>query len=213
MRNPGIPYFPLDCQLDEKFQLIEAEFGLKGFAVVVKLLQRIYGINGYYCEWTNDIELLFSMQIGEGRNFVSDIVQRALERGIFSSEMYEKYHILTSNGIQKRYLAAVGRRKNTELDERYVIVPATHGGEDVDSFGENVNIFEENVDISTQRREKKRKEKKSKEEERKEFVVDNFKNPQPILSEAERQEKLRRIRANLKKSANEFYKTHERTGD
>ena len=50
-------------------------------------------------------------------------------------------------------------------------------------------------------------------EERKEFVVDNFKNPQPILSEAERQEKLRRIRANLKKSANEFYKTHERTGD
>ncbi len=39
----GIPYFPLDCELDSKFELIEAEFGLQGFAVVVKLLQRIYG--------------------------------------------------------------------------------------------------------------------------------------------------------------------------
>ena len=35
----GIPYFPLDCELDSKFELIEAEFGLQGFAVVVKLLQ------------------------------------------------------------------------------------------------------------------------------------------------------------------------------
>ena len=42
--------------------------------------------------------------------------------------------------------------------------------------------------------------------------VDNF-APTPIPNEADRQEKLRRLRANLKNSANEFYKTHERTGD
>ena len=30
----GIPYFPLDCELDSKFELIEAEFGLQGFAKV-----------------------------------------------------------------------------------------------------------------------------------------------------------------------------------
>lgn len=33
----GIDYFPLDVSLDDKFELIEAEFGLTGFAVVVKL--------------------------------------------------------------------------------------------------------------------------------------------------------------------------------
>ena len=66
MASAGIPYFPLECQLNEKFQLLEAEFGLKGFAVVVKLYQRIYGSHGYYCEWTTDVELLFSMQIGVG---------------------------------------------------------------------------------------------------------------------------------------------------
>ena len=140
MGTPGIPYFPLDCQLDEKFQLIEAEFGLKGFAVVVKLLQRIYGINGYYCEWTNDIELLFSMQIGEGRNFVSDIVKRAVERGVFDSEKFEQYHILTSKGIQKRYFEAVSRRKKVELIDDYLIVPATQNSKRVDNFGKNVDI-------------------------------------------------------------------------
>lgn len=51
MAKEGIEYFPLNCRLDEKFELIEAEFGLKGFAVIVKLLQRIYGEHGYYCEW------------------------------------------------------------------------------------------------------------------------------------------------------------------
>ena len=39
----GIDYFPLDVTLNDKFELIEAEFGLIGFAVVIKLLQKIYG--------------------------------------------------------------------------------------------------------------------------------------------------------------------------
>lgn len=55
----GIPFVPLDCQLDEKFDYIEAEFGLIGFAVVVKLFQRIYGGHGYYCEWNNRVATLF----------------------------------------------------------------------------------------------------------------------------------------------------------
>ena len=33
----GLDYFELDCHMDEKVELIEAEFGLKGFAVIVKL--------------------------------------------------------------------------------------------------------------------------------------------------------------------------------
>ena len=64
MAKAGIDYFPLNCRLDEKFELIEAEYGLKGFAVIVKLLQRIYGEHGYYCEWNDDIALLL-----RGRSF------------------------------------------------------------------------------------------------------------------------------------------------
>ena len=48
----GLDYFDLSCQMDDKIKLIQAEFGLKGFAVVVKLYQKIYGGHGMkmsYC--------------------------------------------------------------------------------------------------------------------------------------------------------------------
>ena len=63
----GLEFFPLDCEIDDKLELIEAEFGITGFGVVVKLWQRIYGRQGYYIEWTNEVALLFSKQIGAGR--------------------------------------------------------------------------------------------------------------------------------------------------
>lgn len=168
MASAGIPYFPLECQLNEKIQLLEAEYGLKGFAVVVKLYQRIYGSHGYYCEWTTDVELLFSMQLGEGRNFVSEIVQRAIERDIFSKPLYDKYQILTSEGIQRRYFEAVSRRKKVEVEEAYLLVPATKVPANVDILGKNVGISSKNANIFEQRKEEERKEKERRGEERKE---------------------------------------------
>ena len=159
----GIPYFPLDCQLDDKFALIEAEFGVKGFAVIVKLLQKIYGQQGYYCEFTNEIALLFSREIGLGCNVVSEIVSAAIKRGIFDKEMFEKYHILTSVGIQKRYLDAVSRRKNVKVENQYLLLKCADFPKNVCISSKNAYISEENADISKQRKEEKRKEEKSKE--------------------------------------------------
>ena len=78
MVRSGIPYFPLDVQLDSKFELIEAEFGLTGFGVVVKLFQMIYGQDGYYIEWTNEVALLFAKRIGLGGSVVSEIVEMCI---------------------------------------------------------------------------------------------------------------------------------------
>ena len=116
----GIPYFPLDVCIDDKIELIEAQFGLKGFAVIVKLYQKIYGGFGYYCEWTKDIGMLFSRRIGEDYMLVSDIVSASIKRGIFDKEMYEKYQILTSAGVQKRYFSAVSRRKQINVKNEYL---------------------------------------------------------------------------------------------
>ena len=115
MAKSGLEYFPLDVVLDDKFELIEAEFGLTGFAVIVKLFQKIYGGQGYYCEWTNEVALLFAKRIGLGGSVVSEIVAASIKRGIFSQELYDKYNILTSPGIQERYFDAVIRRKKVEV--------------------------------------------------------------------------------------------------
>lgn len=56
--------FELDCRMDEKVELIEAEFGLKGFAIIVKLYQNIYSTFGYYCEWTPEKSVLWAYRLG-----------------------------------------------------------------------------------------------------------------------------------------------------
>ena len=158
----GIPYFPLDCELDSKFELIEAEFGLQGFAVVVKLLQRIYGGEGYYCEWTKEVALLFAKRNGTGGNAVSEIVEASIKRGIFDKDMFERYGILTSKGIQLRYLKAVDRRKQVKIKKQYLLVECAILPKNVCIIEENVNIIQKNADISQQRKEEESKVKKSK---------------------------------------------------
>ena len=142
MAKEGIEFFPLQCQLDEKWELLEAEYGLKGFAVVIKILQRIYREHGYYCEWSDDIALLFARQQGivcteEKGNFVTCVVAAAVRRGIFDRQLYETCGILTSCGIQKRYLEIVRKRKAVRMEKAYLLLSAREIGENVVILGEN----------------------------------------------------------------------------
>lgn len=161
----GIDYFPLDVSLDSKFELVEAEFGLLGFAVVVKLYQRIFGSEGYYCEWTTEVALLFAKHIGLGGNAVSEILSAAIKRGIFDSNLFEKYQVLTSRGIQKRYFDIVKRRKDLQVKKEYLLVDPTQICKDVNILSENVNISIENADIPKQSKVKESKVKESKEKD------------------------------------------------
>ncbi len=67
----NLDWFMLNCQLDDKFELIESEFGITGFAVIVKLFMKIYGGEGYYCEWNDDVALVFAKRNGVGAGVVS----------------------------------------------------------------------------------------------------------------------------------------------
>lgn len=125
-RKVGLDYFELDCQLEEKIRLIQAEFGLKGFAIVVKLYQKIYGEFGYYCEWNEDSLLLFMSENGvssrDEKNLISEIVAACIRRNIFSEKIFVKYGVLTSVGVQKRYLRAVSKREEVELKKEYLLI-------------------------------------------------------------------------------------------
>ncbi len=157
--SKGISYFPLDCQLDDKFGLIEAEYGLKGFAVVVKLFQKIYGEQGYYCEWSAEVELLFSRKNGfpAGDNSVSEIVRSSIRRGIFSEEMFEKYRILTSKGIQERYFKITQRRQKIKVEPAYLLIDVIQNYKNVDIIEGNVCRKQKNVDNSQQSKVKESK--------------------------------------------------------
>ena len=150
MSSNGVKYFPLDVCIDSKLEGIENEFGIKGFAVIVKLFQRIYGQEGYYCEWNDEVMLSFATRTCLlGGSVVSEIVTSAIKRGIFDKKIHDRYGILTSKGIQERYLKITNRRKESVIKKEYLLVDCTQNSENADISSENVDIFEENADISS----------------------------------------------------------------
>lgn len=164
MADEGVKYFPLDVHMDDNVKLIEAEFGLKGFAILVKLYQKIYGV-GYYCEWTNEVALLFAHECGMSESAVSEIVSALIRRGIFDSQMFEKYHILTSEGVQKRYLQIVKRRLSVDFKKEYLLLDDASRYQNVNISSGNVCRTEENTYSFPQSKGKKSKLNKRKEEE------------------------------------------------
>lgn len=157
----GLDYFELDCHMDEKVRLIQAEYGLKGFAVFVKLLQEIYGGNGYYCEWTQDRELLFASENGlngGSLQLLRDIVSACIRRNIFSERLYKEYGVLASAGIQKQYLKATVKREVVELKKEYLLIsiPENRTNVVINSILDGINSI--SAGRNTQRRVEKSKE-------------------------------------------------------
>ena len=120
----GLDYFSLDCRLDTKLRIVIALFGLPGFAIVVMLWQRIYGEEGYYIEWNEDYGRLFALENNTDYDIVSKVVDECIKRGIFNQEKFQKYSILTSKGIQERYLMMTEKRTGIKILDEYAVLNA-----------------------------------------------------------------------------------------
>lgn len=158
----GLDYFTLDCNMNDKIKLIEAEFGIKAFAIIVKLYQKIYSERGYYCEWNEDVALLFIASLGGNsgvsKSLIDVILAASIRRGIFSEELYERYGILTSKRIQEQYFDAVSRREKVEVEKEYLLVKVCKNMVIVSNNSINVDNNDSNVDRNTQSREEKSRE-------------------------------------------------------
>jgi len=155
MKNAGIPYFPLEAVNNDAVEGLLDRYGNKGLGIYIRLLQRIYGINGYYMPYDNSIKLTLGRKLNEGYNLVDDIVHYLVQSEIFNKQLLQKFCILTSNEIQKNYLNAVKRRKTIELVKDYLLDFAIAY---VSSSTENVSINKNNVYIIGQRKENESKQ-------------------------------------------------------
>ena len=119
----GLEYFPLDVNFlyDIKVRKIIKPLGPEAIGVLVYLLAEIYKDNGYYISWNDDICFLMSDLTGIDEELIKDVVSKALEVDFFNKDKYKKYNILTSKGIQNRYVSATEKRKNTNINDDYII--------------------------------------------------------------------------------------------
>ncbi len=181
----GIDYFSFDVDFfeDEKIQFISARFGIKGEIFTIRLLTRIYRV-GYYIHWDDDAAFLFSKVAGRGEiapDLANSIVHELVKRGFFNKSLFNSFRILTSRGIQERYLKACERRKFVEVDQKYLLVDpqnfknihvltsSTHSKDkcihDVNISNGNVYISKKNDNVFPQSKVKESKVKESKGEE------------------------------------------------
>ena len=116
----GLDYFPLDVDFfeDEKIEYVTARFGEKGELLVIKLLCDIYR-NGYSTKWNEDKATIFAKRAGNNisPSLVNDVVEELVKRDFFEKSIFNSFDILTSKGVQKRYLQATAERKEVELIE------------------------------------------------------------------------------------------------
>lgn len=157
----GLDYFGLDVVLDDKIELMEAKCGLEGFAILIKLWQKIY-MEGYYIDWEVDHAVLFSRKINAEITLVDSVVTECLSRGIFDKEIYEKFKILTSKGIQKRYLITSKQLKRSyvPMNEHYMLVNS-----ELTSVITELTSIDSSISTQRKREEKKREDMKGKETE------------------------------------------------
>jgi hypothetical protein len=152
----GLDYFSFDVDFfdDPKIEFISARFDEIGELITIKLLCRIYR-DGYYMQWSDDDSVLFAKRAGVNitKSMVDDVVNELLKRGFFDEKIFKKYKILTSNGIQRRYLEATKRRKEINVYKELLIADTTNY---------DVNIIKINVDINKQSKVKESKGNKSK---------------------------------------------------
>ena len=170
----GVSYFPKDGAFydDDKVKLLRAEYGAKGMYLLDYLLCECYGKNGYYITWDKVKRTLIadSVRCGISPAFVEEFVTGCIRCSFFDERVAMSFGVLTSAGIQRRYVRMFNSRSQIKMRREYFLLDL-QDREDlpesilsklvlIDKSTENPDKITENADKSTENTQSKEKEKK-----------------------------------------------------
>lgn len=160
----GVEYFPLNVNFinDLKVRKLLLSCGAQSIAVLIYLLSTIYKDEGYFVEIHEDEIDLIALDVNVTPEFVLEVINKACEVRLFDVNLYENFNILTSKGIQERYLKITERRKNSVVITQFNLINVYNNSVNVNNNSINVDNNPVNVYKSTQSKVKESKEKKSK---------------------------------------------------
>lgn len=118
----GLDYFPFDAEFfsDRKIRILKSKYGADGIAVYIHVICDIYR-EGYYIEVDNLNDYLYLIADDTGASY--DKVQQIIAY-LCKGEILQKFEatvcsgvtVITSHGIQKRYVSAMKGRKKRVAD-------------------------------------------------------------------------------------------------
>lgn len=160
----GIDYFPMDVGFftDVKIRKISRACGPQSTSILICLLCNIYKDEGYYILWDEDLPFVIADTVGVSEGAVKEVLQKAIQVGFFDSVLYERHNILTSSGIQKRFLLATYQRKETCIIPDFLIDctinSINHANNSINNADNEQSKVKLNRKESTEKKTKKEKE-------------------------------------------------------
>ena len=145
----GCNYFPSDVNIYSDFKIMDLlnEYGPMGYVVYDWILRRVYQ-EGYYLETDlNQLSSYFIRDIGSkwvrNKSIVEQVIHYCAELDLFDRDLLAQ-GVITSVGIQRRYLEITSRRKRKNRLEKYRILQDTFSSAFI--IEDNVNNNSENAD-------------------------------------------------------------------
>ena len=121
----GVEYFPFDVGFfdDDKVKYLRQKHKAKGMYMLVFLLCDLYRKNGYFMEWDEGKQSLLAddMRCADEVS-LARLVEGCLSCGFFDKRVFEAYGVLTSAGIQRRYIRMFNSREMIYMNEEYFLL-------------------------------------------------------------------------------------------
>ena len=117
----GLDYYPMDVGFlrDKKVRLLRSEFGASSVLFVLYVLGKVYEGDGYFLAWDKDELLLAADELREPPAYISEVLNGCLKRSFFDERVFQMFAILTSAGIQRRYLRGCEKRDVITIFDEY----------------------------------------------------------------------------------------------
>lgn len=150
----GLDYASWDIDIfdnDTKIDKLLDAHGWNGFAVYFYLCQRAYGGEGYFYQWGYDdcASTARKMGGGIGSGTVREAVGYCLQIGLFHKGLFDRWGVLTSRGIQKRYCVAIRGRDVKRVVAEYWLLQKNEECKGLLKLPLNTNLSEENANFPT----------------------------------------------------------------
>lgn len=167
----NLDYFPQDVDFlqDIKICKLKRSQGGKAIAVWISLLCRIYGSDGYYMKWDEELPFIIAEELpGFDEVYIQEVIKSCLNFGLLDKALFESENILTSAAIQRRYVEAKEKNRRTYTDTinpRYKLFASPDKYQNAVVFSEKTRVSTEKIGVFSEKtptKESKVKERKGK---------------------------------------------------
>jgi hypothetical protein len=129
----GLDYAAWDVNVldnEPKIDKLIDSYGCYGFVTYFYLCQKVYGAYGYYYPWSFSDCSTIARKVGGGLSSktVEGTVGLCFQIGLFDNTLFERFSILTSRGIQKRYAHAIANRRHRDVISEYWLLEKEESG-------------------------------------------------------------------------------------